>query len=198
MPIAHYNTATEGKEPPEAIAKTLAIEGEAGRYWYENARTDIKTVCDRCQWDRDEFTDILAITSPRVHVKRNIRMTIRLFVGLPCHDIMRSTRSALAHYCATGLIRGSKTGPFADCLKGNDNAIVLDTWMAYAFDVNPLKIGTKRIANPIKDAIRATSHKLSWKPCQVQAAIWHAIIVKFGKTPAALDVSGIEQEFMPF
>lgn len=115
---------------------TLAREAMDWCQWYTHAKADIELVCKHKGWDFDRFVDILAITSPRVAVVRNIRaamyyMDIEKYVS----GTIRTTRRAMEHYEETGEIRGLKTSAFARALKGDLEAIVLDTWMAEAFEI---------------------------------------------------------------
>jgi hypothetical protein len=137
--------------------------------------------------------DTVAITSPRCAVKRNLRLAWAEFRGKPRPaDMIRSTRAALDHYYSTGKIRGPKTSRFARVLRGDDNVVVVDTWMARALNVpdrharNP---STQRLAERVVFAVckrlsRATG--IRWTLAETQAAIWTGCIRTFykdGKIP---------------
>lgn len=51
----------------------MAAAGEDWKNWYTLAQADITSVCAAQHWDFDRFVDVLAITSPRVSVRRKLR-----------------------------------------------------------------------------------------------------------------------------
>ena len=127
------------------------------------------------------FENVIAITSPRVQVARNITLAVWYckFGTLP--GAIRSTRLAMAHYEATGAIRGPKTGPFARAVLGDEDAVVLDTWMAKVFEVPHKAFDKKSVRATCADTIRQAAKVLGWTPAQTQAAVWTAAIRAAGK-----------------
>jgi hypothetical protein len=126
-----------------------ATIGRAYRRWYVVARCVIRRLADDCISDLPHpdkpgvdandyraLCDLVAITSPRVGVKRNLKFAWGEFIGQERpSDMIRSTRAALDHYYRTGEIRGPKTSRFAKVLRGSDNVCVVDTWMGRALSV---------------------------------------------------------------
>jgi hypothetical protein len=177
-----------------------AIIGQAYRRWYRVARAVIRRLADHHTgrrpgtdfWHMD-FTDeayttlcdIVAITSPRVTVKRNLRYAWGEFTGKPRPgDMMRSTRVALDHYYKTGEIRGPKTSRFAQVLRGDDDVVVVDSWMARALGVPDRKARNKsmqELANGVMRSVRRSIAYLGrdthyWPLAEVQAAVWAGMI----------------------
>lgn len=106
--------------------------------WYYRARAALHTIADRYQWDYGTWVDLVAITSPRLSVKQNLRFAYRTMAGLTLPDEgLASTRAALTHYRNTGLIRGAKTRRFSDALRGSDNVVIVDSWLAKGLSVDP-------------------------------------------------------------
>lgn len=161
----------------------LALQGVDGRFWYGVAQREVRTGAERLAVTPERFASILAVTSPRVQVKRNILMAVMYckFGTLP--GSMATTRSAVAHYEATGEIRGPKTGPFARAILGDEEAIVLDVWMARAFGIDQKRFGAKYVRAHCEAIIRQVANHLGWTPAQVQAAVWTAAVRRAGRKP---------------
>ena len=51
----------------------MSLRGQDHMHWYENARTDIRKASDILGVDPVAFTEIMAVTSPRVSVTRNVK-----------------------------------------------------------------------------------------------------------------------------
>jgi len=131
--------------------------------------------------------DVVAITSPRCSVKRNLRTAWGEYAGhgLP-HDVIRSTRRAMEHYWSTGEIRGAKTSRFARVLRGDDSVCVVDTWMARGLSIPD---NDARLKSTQKLAERVIGHVARAHRCPMaegQAMVWAGIIrthYKDGKIP---------------
>ncbi len=172
--------------------------GKAYRRWYTIARAVIRRLSDYGWRTADSkhygtnpqglygtLCDIVAITSPRCSVVRNLRLAWGEFNGneRPA-DMIRSTRIALAHYYSTGEIRGAKTSRFAKVLRGDDSIVVIDTWMARGFGVADNQArnkSTQELGERIIDRVRRTVSRrgirfATWTMAETQAAVWAGII----------------------
>lgn len=173
--------------PPTASVQTLirlAERGERGRRWYSVARREVlkaSALLDVPPW---YYADILAIFSPRVSVKRNIRLAnYYLAVGEFHPTTLKTTRSAVEHYEDTGAIRGPKTAQFARAILGQSDAIVLDVWMARAFRVPQREFSRPAVRAKCEQRIRKVATALGWTACEVQSAVWTAVVRDAGKRP---------------
>jgi hypothetical protein len=171
----------------ERTLEAYALAGEHRRDWYAVANQEIHSWIgnDWCSKPFEFVVDILALTSPRVNVSRNVRITHHFlrFGTLP-HDVVTSVRTSVDHYLATGEIRGPKTSAFARAIKGDAKAIVLDTWMARAFNVPNKAWGVKGTREKAEKRILKLSRSLGWSPSEVQACIWAAAYEKKFSTKA--------------
>lgn len=166
----------------------LAREGWDHRFWYARAGMNIQTLCLQKGWDWQKFIDVLAVTSPRMAVRRNLRVTMGYMTyGMLPDDVIRSTHAALSHYEETGEIRGPKTSAFAAALKGDTEAVVLDTWMALALGVEQKKFGTKRGYQSGARRVRFVSAVMGEPPARIQAAIWAGIVRRLGRAVPVID-----------
>lgn len=148
----------------------MAIMGKDNRFWYDKCRQNILDL----GFPFRKACDVVAITSPRVHVSRNLALAkYYLETGKPMQGTMLGVRKALEHYEATGEIRGPKTSAFAANLKGDECQVTLDVWMLRALMLpeRPRKSDREKACY----RIRKVSERLSWTPAQAQAAIWYSI-----------------------
>jgi hypothetical protein len=140
--------------------------------------------------DPDRFSDLLAVTSPRVSVTRNVRYAIMLMRDphIKPHDMMRTVWASVEHYYRTGEIRGPKTGPFAAALRGDLSAIPLDVWMARALRVPHVQVSRVGVNREACKRIRVVARSLGWAPAEVQAAIWAATVREHGRNVPIVSV----------
>jgi hypothetical protein len=164
------------KKKPLRIASVrtlqrLAVEGADGRHWYQGAELQLRRLCEVHDWDPTEFAEVLALTSPRVQVSRNVPLAIKFMRTGLC---MRLHRAQIEHWLKTGVIRGKKCEPFARALMGDPTAVVLDVWMSKALGVTHAQVTQKRVMDVAVPRVHKVARALGWTPCQVQAAIWTA------------------------
>ena len=168
----------------------MALEGQYWKDWYAKAAEQIKTICTKNGWDCGEFIDILSLTSPRVHVKRNLRIALHYFrEGSLPSTVWKPFVTSVEHYESTGEIRGPKTSAFADALKGNTDAVVLDVWMAAAFNVEQKVFSKKTEREKYETIIRRVAKRLGWEPRQVQAAMWASAVKQHGRNVPAYNIA---------
>ena len=170
-----------------------ALIGHANRRWYRVARAVIRRLSyemasrpkERAPADYYYTTlcDIVAITSPRCAVKRNLRYAWAEFTGKPrLGDMIRSTRVALDHYYETGEIRGPKTSRFAKVLRGNDSVVVVDTWMARALGVADNQARNKSTQQLAEDVVTTLVARWGFREggrcprADMQAMVWAGMI----------------------
>lgn len=170
-----------------ARTKLAALDGASGKDWYANARRLIAAEASRLDVDPSEFADILALTSPRVSVSKNWEMAQRYCrsQGKNTKGFMRSTRVALEHWEATRIIRGPKTSAFSAALKGNEDYVVLDTWMAAFFRVDQRLFDRPKVRAKYEKVVRGVALDLGWTPAQVQAAVWQHAVREVRRNPGA-------------
>lgn len=171
-------------------ASTLLRYAQLGweyRNWYSQTYAAIEQTCIRYNWSIADFIQVMAITSPRVHVSRNWKATLHyMHTGEAISGTMGSIRKGLDHWSKTGEIRGRKTKPFADALAGDKDALVLDVWMAYALGVNPLAVTRKYNMEPARRRVEAVAKQLGCTVAQAQAAIWAGAMLRAGHKPRVI------------
>ncbi len=163
---------------PAAKLRKLALAGADGRPWYDWARAEISAAAPLLGVSETRLADLLALFSPRVSVKKSVRMAVHYIrTGAHSHDVLPMVRVGVAHYEATREIRGCKTAPFAKALMGDKSAVVLDTWMAVAFGLDPGWIKDRpRLRRRMAATLERVAAGLGWPVAETQAAIWAATV----------------------
>ncbi len=180
----------------------FATLGDDNRHWYRDARNVLNNISDFRGWAYGRWVDTVSICSPRTSVVRNLRVAYRVMGGHPTpSDVIRSTRAALEHYNLTAVIRGPKTSRFAKVLRGDDDIVVVDTWMARALSVDDLKAGNKSTQEFAERIIGSVAKTFTSSNAEAQAMIWAGIIrthYKNGSIPGyrAVDV-GLYDDVLP-
>ena len=169
-----------------------ALIGHAYRRWYRVALAVIWRLAEHGRKPLEEIMgaglypmlcDLVAITSPRCSVKRNLRFAWGEFMerGRP-GDMIRSTRVALDHYYRVGKIRGPKTSRFAKVLRGDNDVVVVDTWIARGLGVADNQARNRATQVLARRVMANTQHRLDcvspffWSLAEVQAVVWAGII----------------------
>lgn len=178
--------------PRMRSVKTLvgyALDGVDSRDWYDFASAQVDAASKRYNVDRYRMAALLALFSPRVHVKKSVMLAISYIeTGRIPAMTLRSVAASIAHYELTGEIRGQKVLAFYQALLGDPNAIVLDTWMAKAFGIDERKDRWEYeyIAREGRRRIRKAARVLGWTPAQTQAAIWRGVMKEHGRAASFL------------
>lgn len=173
--------------PRLSSAKTiarLADEGSDGRHWYRDAASTITDICAERSWNPKEFADVLAITSRRVQVQRNIEMTYHFMATREFHPVMMTgVKMSLIHWLNTGEIGGRKSRAFARAVLCDLNATVLDVWMARSFGIHQHELARSAVYLECSKRLIKASEMLDMKPAQAQASVWHTMIRRRNRTP---------------
>ena len=168
----------------------IACDGLYGRHWYRDATADIDYVSWLEGWDRAEFAGVLATSSPRCSVVRNIRMSLHFMHFRNLRVIpMRGIRTSVKR-CVDGKgINGQKTSSFYENLSGNTKAVTLDVWMAYALGIDQTDFSRKASHSKATGRIVSVAERLGIEPCEAQAAIWTGYRTRAGLNHSKFSVA---------
>jgi hypothetical protein len=168
----------------DALLRELCREGWMNRLWYHQSHQTVRQISREFFVEPQRVADVLAVSSPRVTVTRNVRATRFYFEhGHLPHDLVIGVHLAMLHYEQTGEIRGPKTGAFAKCLMLNEDEVVIDVWMCRAIGIPHSAAGTKRGYGMAVRRIRKVADQIGIEPARCQAAIWAGIYGRSFKNP---------------
>ena len=164
---------------------------ESARPWYSLASEEIRTICLVEDWRVDRFTAILAVTSPRCAVRRNVRNTLQYMAnGELLANTMRSVRRSVEIWETRGEILGPKTSAFYAALMGDENAVVLDTHMAGLFAVDQkTAFNRKRELAHWTRVVRRVADLIGESARDTQAALWYSRKLAIGENPELFPIA---------
>lgn len=162
--------------------------------WYYRAGLAADALAARVGTDPGRTRDVLALCSPRVHVRQSVTLATRYLADGDTRGMIPSTAAALHHYDRTGEIRGPKTSAFARALRGDPMAVVVDVWILRALGVErppSTPAQYRRIADRVRSLtyrLRAITTRASGlhAHARVQASLWVGYQVQAGRTPAEM------------
>lgn len=199
------------KAPHDGVASIseltkLAKLGFDKRAWYSRATNEILAVCRAENWNPLEFARKLAILSPQISVVRNCRATIAYFgQGKIFDNILPTVLRSMEIYETTGKIGGDKVSAFANALLGDQQAIVLDTWMGKA--LFPLHFGKDNPARffrrkstrlECEHRVWSVARRLQIAPRNCQAAIWSGTFRSYDRQPAFMPLWDTYQHWLAY
>lgn len=168
----------------------LALAGIDLADWYDVAMADIASVCELEEWNTTEFTSKLAILSPRVSVRRNIRSAY-VYCGQNkalLLNTLPNVKRSLQVYNQTGIVGGYKVPYFLRSLLGDNTSICLDSWMSKALlAMDEPSITYFRRQATFDSAcglVNRIADKLGLSPSACQAAIWCGTFRYHGQEPS--------------
>lgn len=163
----------------------LASANADAKDWYAEAGHEISTICQLEDWRPDIFIGILAATSPRVAVRRNIRITLQYIgTGEFLSNVIRSIKTSVRTFNETGELLGPKTSAFAAALRGDVDAVVLDTHMAALFNVQQsLAFRRKPEIAHWTHVVRTVGSRIGMTGREAQACLWYGHKRNVGENP---------------
>lgn len=167
----------------------IACDGLSGRNWYSDATQQIDYVSWLEGWDRNEFAGVLATTSPRCSVLRNIRLALHFMKHRDIRVVpMRGIRTSVLRFLDGKGIAGQKTSSFYANLLGCPNSVTLDVWMAYALGIEQTDFNRVGDRQKATDRVVAVGRVMGISPAQAQACIWVGYQRRIGYNPAPFSI----------
>jgi hypothetical protein len=165
----------------------LAVEGEPGRYWYENSSRAILNLVGGDKAEAEKIVGLIAIYSPNATVPANTTMALTAYYQFKHGQEIKAglgdgNKKALNLLKNGEYWEGIKTNSFyqnlmveIDPSKLDPGAATMDMWMAIAGDYGKKTLDQGPQYKFMETMINNISVKLGWDAHQVQAAIWTAM-----------------------
>jgi hypothetical protein len=179
---------TPGKIPHlRKLLMKLTLEGERGRFWYENSSREVLRMAGGNVQEARKFVALLAIYSPQAKVDANTTFALRAWAqykaGQPI-SVKTGVMDAKAKAAlddVDAFWSGEKTGNFFHNLlreidpstEGKQGATI-DMWMMRAGQYDNDAPTSTQYAFMENETNRIAA-EMGWEPQQVQAAIWVAM-----------------------
>lgn len=168
----------------------IACNGLSGRTWYADATQQIDYISWLEGWDREEFAGVIATSSPRCSVVRNIRMSLHFMKHRDIRVIpMRGIRGSVLRFLDGKGITGQKTSSFYNNLLGCPDSVTLDVWMSYALGIDQRdfnRVGDRRKAT---DRFVSVGRVMGITPAEAQACVWVGYQRRIGYNPSPFSIA---------
>ena len=159
----------------EVFANLASLLSSQTRYegsvWYHTAQVVAgELVTIRPEWSMEVAASVLSAFSPREKWARNCDMARRFARGEPTPCLGMSIRNAHnAERQGFNALKGRKTNAFARAIAGDDDAVVIDTWMLKPLGLRSV---TPKQYDMIASVITSLAKEVGMTPRDLQAALW--------------------------
>jgi hypothetical protein len=167
--------------------RKLTLEGQRGRYWYENSSRAILRMTGGNVQEARKFVALLAIYSPQARVDSNSTFALRAWAqykaGQPISvkTGVQDKKATQAMADVDAFWSGEKTGNFffnllreIDTSTAGKQGATIDMWMMRAAEyANDAPTPTQYAF--MENETNRIAQEMGWEPQQVQAAIWVAM-----------------------
>jgi hypothetical protein len=181
--------------PPDRELADLAQTGRAKRGWYARSTEHLRALFGQ---NTPRFVALLAATSPRIPVKRNLLKALQVYrhwhhAGRPANPAavaaLLNSPGILQGKFASHLpnvvhalttpeehirLSGEKVENFRRVLLGDLHGVVNDAWIAHMAGIDPAALGTHAAYHALTAKIRRVASRLGWYPAEVQETLWSA------------------------
>lgn len=169
-------TRTYVRRMEKHLVNVTPSQWEQASRWYDQAQIAAYDVANRANTTMEIGACIISAFSPRVPWARNIVLAQLFADGKPTPGLGQSR--IIAKHCLTDgfdALNGPKTNAFARAIAGDEDAVVIDSWMCKAAAIGrdaPSPVQYRRIS----EAVTTLARRHSVSPRTMQALIW--IIVR--------------------
>jgi hypothetical protein len=152
---------------------------EESSVWYHDAEDIANTVATNMGITLEQGASVVSSFSPRERWETNVRKAIAFSKGEEVlglsNNLLMANNSLIKGFDA---LNGQKTNAFARAIAGDSGAVVIDTWMLKAAQVD-FKSPSQSQYNAMASAVRNVASEFGLTPRTTQALIW---IVKRGSS----------------
>ena len=167
----------------------LATLGCCGSTWYTNAIAEVDTLCRLEDWSVERFVSILSLTSPRVSVRRNVRIALQYTDNNTfLENVVGNIRQSVGRYEKSGTIGGQKVRAFRSAILGNQFALVLDVHMSRAFNVDQKHWDKTHVRNRAYRIVESVANRLGESIRDTQAMTWCGVFKRAGKIAPSFSI----------
>lgn len=158
--------------------------------WYKKAQASARKLSYKHNVTLDRASAVLAITSPRVSVKRNLTNAATYLRTGKLSGVIPATIKGLETYERTGKVSGPKVSAFYDAIRfgGECEAVVLDVHMAAALGVDQSKLFNKANHKKAIKRVSQVAEVMNIYPAQAQACIWSGYLLNKGYNLSVRDL----------
>lgn len=169
-------TRTYVRRMEKHLANVTPSQWEQASRWYDQAQIAAYDVANRANTTMEVGACIISAFSPRVSWARNIILAQLFAEGKDTPGLALSRDNAVRSLSeGFDALKGAKTNAFARAIAGDEDAVVIDSWMCKAAGIGrdyPSAVQYRHIS----EAVTILARRNSVSPRTMQALIW--IIVR--------------------
>jgi hypothetical protein len=155
------------------IMRATIAEIAAAATWYNDAEDIARDIATIMGISLENGASVVSGFSPRQFWHVNVRLAYAFANGLPVKTLGNNiTMAENAVTMGFDALNGPKTNAFARAIAGDENAIVIDTWMVKAAGMDSKKSLSKGAYNMLADAVSIVAAEFDIAPRIAQALIW--------------------------
>ena len=183
---SQLNNTPESREEWRKTFSQLALEGERGRFWYENSGAAVLEMTGGDIKEAKKFIALLAIYSPQAKVASNATFALRAWAQYKAGQPIKVKTADQDTKANNILYKGEPWGGekinnfYINLLRQVDPSVAgkqgatIDMWMMHAGGYNKTAANSSEYAF-MENETNILAKELGWEPQQVQAAVWVAI-----------------------
>lgn len=152
-------------------------------FWYQRCKNAIQ---EKYGDDWKLFAKLLAATSPRQSVKRNVSLAKRAYKSYKTFDhdfagFLPASIGNVKRAYENAELSGPKVSAFYENITGNLDVVTVDIWMFRYYNLKPSAKNYKIIERRVKRSAK----RYGLKPAVLQAILWTACRWRAGFKPVA-------------
>jgi hypothetical protein len=170
--LVHDKRTYQARLERHFVAAESALH--TGGVWYSNSRRVARRLARENGVTLSVAAGVIAALSPRVQWAVNVRMAEALLskgetAGLG--NSLEAARRIIDGEKPTSVLKGPKTNAFYRAIMGDEDSVVLDSWMLYAAGWH--KDGcTPKEYTTLAECLRRAAERHSVSPREFQAIVW--------------------------
>lgn len=146
-----------------------------GREWYANARRTAAKVARAMGHTKATACGVIAALSPRLGWTHNVNAAIAMLAGRDPTGVFKASKSKARRIIAgerpLSVLSGPKVRAFYAALMGDQDAAVIDVWMARAAGLKNPQL-KEREYNRVAAALKLASSEVGERVAALQAIAW--------------------------
>jgi len=194
---------------PEVLGRVADLRNAGvfgfGQGWYDGFVDEAKKVFGG---DTDLFLRLLAATSPRKSFDQNVKLATKVLAAYKrggeeeigtVRGLMMTHMPNVKRAIAGEEIQGPKVTAFLQALRGDPNAVTIDSHMLRAFGFAETRRGSEELIGSLKAAVTALAKEAGVTPREYQAAVWvgYKLHIQARKQGTVADAVEVLRQVMP-
>jgi hypothetical protein len=157
----------------ETLLKDVTLgQVEQAALWYADAEKVAHEVARNLDTSLEVGASVISAFSPRERWASNLEKAVAFSLGKKVTGLSNNLKMANASlHLGFDALKGPKTNAFARAIAGDQNAVVVDVWMARAAQLETDSPNKTQYAE-VSQAVKRVSARYGMTPRTMQALLW--------------------------